>query len=103
MIEQVRKDIPFEASWSFRKVIENSAIENINPCIHKATGIAVSLFRKATHTTFRGHLDRPISHFILHSKHGHSCYPARLAMRIDSLSQVNFHEGITVHHQEVGG
>src|SRR6266481_6913096 len=101
-MDQLWKDISLQAPWSLRNVLENPTIEDIDSRVHEPGGIAITLFLKTTHSTLGSYLDRPVPHFILHSKHRHTCYSARFAMKLDELPEVNFHERVAVHHQEVG-
>jgi len=40
---------PSPGPWPLRMCFENPTIENIDPCVHEASGIAIRLFREATH------------------------------------------------------
>src|ERR1700738_2044656 len=56
VVEKLRKDLLLEAHWSFRNVIENPTIEDVYPCVHESSAIALTLLGEPTNTVSGGHL-----------------------------------------------
>src|SRR5579872_866503 len=102
LLEQLRKNLFFEAYWSARNVLQYGAAEHIYATIYDARRMGTSFFRE-TNDAFTGiQPNGSVSRRVGNSAHGHAGEAIVLPMKANKLAQVHFQKRIAIHNQKLG-
>src|SRR5271156_2063660 len=101
MRQNVREHVSLQAGRAFWNVLEHCAIEDVDAPVDHSSSFASRFFQKADHPSPGIHLHGSVSCCGLNFPNSHTDPPAMSTMKSNQLAEIDFQEGVTIHHQKL--